>query len=65
MFRSNDADGERGIAKTLVLRSQIAPIAARGGEGERLSAELLVFINKEVGEARTEATAQRDQSASQ
>ncbi|WP_369251088.1 hypothetical protein [Streptomyces sp. R41] len=65
MFRSNDADGERVIAKTLVLRSQIAAIAAHGGEGEGLSAELLAFINKEVGEARTEATEQRDQSASQ
>ncbi|MER7684531.1 helix-turn-helix transcriptional regulator [Streptomyces sp. NPDC097610] len=61
---SNDADVQRIIAETLLLKGQIAAIAARGGEEQGLSAELLTFISKEVDKARAEAMAHRDQPAS-
>ncbi|MGW2702342.1 helix-turn-helix transcriptional regulator [Streptomyces sp. NPDC001340] len=52
---SDDADVQRIIAETLLLRGQIAAMAARGGEQEGLSAELLQFISREVDKARAEA----------
>ncbi|AKN73681.1 hypothetical protein QR97_31545 [Streptomyces sp. PBH53] len=60
MFRSHDAGVERVIAETLVLRNQVAAIAARGGAEAGLSAELLAFISKEVSNARREALASYD-----
>ncbi|MEW1599368.1 helix-turn-helix transcriptional regulator [Streptomyces sp. NPDC093808] len=64
IFRSGDAGVQRVIAETLVLKSQVAAIAARGGEEEGLSAELLAFINNEVAKARAEAVAHRDHPTS-
>ncbi|MFK8905918.1 helix-turn-helix transcriptional regulator [Streptomyces sp. YS-3] len=64
IFRSGDAGVQRVIAETLVLRNQVAAIAARGGEEEGLSAELLAFINQEVAKARAEGAAQREHPAS-
>ncbi|MFD7013968.1 helix-turn-helix transcriptional regulator [Streptomyces sp. NPDC059928] len=64
IFRSGDAGVQRVIAETLVLKNQVAAIAARGGGEEGLSAELLAFINQEVAKARTEAVAHRDHPAS-
>ncbi|MFE9407365.1 helix-turn-helix transcriptional regulator [Streptomyces sp. NPDC006704] len=63
-FRSGDAGVQRVIAETLALKDQVAAIAARGGEEEGLSAELLAFINKEVAKARAEAVAHRDHPTS-
>ncbi|MFG2800519.1 helix-turn-helix transcriptional regulator [Streptomyces pseudovenezuelae] len=60
---SEDADVQRIIAETLLLKGQIAAIAARGGDKDGLSAELLMFISKEVGKARTEARARGDHSS--
>ncbi|MFF4827475.1 helix-turn-helix domain-containing protein [Streptomyces sp. NPDC001212] len=63
-FRSGDAGVQRVIAETLVLRNQVAAIAARGGAEEGLSGELLAFINKEVAKARAKAVAHRDHPTS-
>ncbi|QFQ97307.1 helix-turn-helix domain-containing protein [Streptomyces phaeolivaceus] len=60
---SEDADVQRIITETLVLRGQIAAIAARGGGEEGLSAELLAFVSREVGKAGEEFRGQPDQSA--
>lgn len=49
---SDDADVQQVIAETLLLKNQIAAMAARGGE---LSAELLKFVLDEVGKVREEA----------
>ncbi|MGW5200777.1 helix-turn-helix transcriptional regulator [Streptomyces spiralis] len=64
VFRSGDPGVQRVIAETLVLRNQVAAIAARGGEEEGLSAELLAFINKEVAKARAETAPHRDHPTS-
>ncbi|MFF3979794.1 helix-turn-helix domain-containing protein [Streptomyces sp. NPDC001828] len=61
IFRSGDAGVQRIIAETLALKNQVAAIAARGGAESGLSAELLAFINQEVGKARTEAAEHHDQ----
>ncbi|MGJ5898388.1 helix-turn-helix transcriptional regulator [Streptomyces niveiscabiei] len=57
---SDDANVQRIIAGTWLLKSEFAAIAARGGEKEGLSADLLSFIRKEVEQARAEAKAQPD-----
>ncbi|MET8980929.1 helix-turn-helix transcriptional regulator [Streptomyces sp. NPDC004539] len=59
---SDDANVQRIIAGTWLLKSEFAAIAARGGEKEGLSADLLSFIRKEVEQARAEAKAQPDRS---
>ncbi|MDX2819926.1 helix-turn-helix transcriptional regulator [Streptomyces ipomoeae] len=59
---SEDADVQRIITETLVLKGQIAAIAARGGGEEGLSAELLAFVSREVGKAREEFQGQPGQS---
>ncbi|MEU6416005.1 helix-turn-helix transcriptional regulator [Streptomyces spiralis] len=64
-FSSGDPGVQRVIAETLVLRNQVAAIAARGGEEEGLSTELLAFINKEVSKASAEAVALRDHPSSE
>ncbi|MCP3822679.1 helix-turn-helix domain-containing protein [Streptomyces sp. A3M-1-3] len=51
---SADADVQRIIAETMLLRGQVAALAARGGGQEGLSAELLQFILKEVDKARVD-----------
>lgn len=48
---SEDADVQRVIAETLLLKNQIAAMAARGGE---LSNELLRFVLDEVDKVREE-----------
>jgi transcriptional regulator with XRE-family HTH domain len=60
VFRSGDPGVQRVIAETLVLKNQIAAIAARGGEDEGLSAELLAFISKEVAKVRADTVAHHD-----
>ncbi|MFI0961367.1 helix-turn-helix transcriptional regulator [Streptomyces sp. NPDC021080] len=52
---SQDADVQRILSETMLLRGQIAAIAARGGEQKGLSADLLDFILHEVDKARVEA----------
>ncbi|WP_405729121.1 helix-turn-helix domain-containing protein [Streptomyces sp. NBC_00028] len=51
---SQDADVQRVIAETLLLKHQIVALAARGGEQQGLSAELLQFVFDVVDEARAE-----------
>ncbi|MET8008972.1 helix-turn-helix transcriptional regulator [Streptomyces sp. NPDC005271] len=51
---SADADVQRIIAETMLLRGQVAALAARGGGQEGLSAELLQFILKEVEKAKAD-----------
>ncbi|MFF3412484.1 helix-turn-helix transcriptional regulator [Streptomyces sp. NPDC002742] len=51
---SQDADVQRILSETMLLRGQIAAIAARGGEQKGLSADLLDFILHEVDKARVE-----------
>ncbi|MGQ4383640.1 helix-turn-helix domain-containing protein [Streptomyces sp. SAS_270] len=51
---SQDADVQRVIAETLLLKNQIVALAARGGEQQGLSAELLQFVFDVVDEARAE-----------
>ncbi|MFF4780727.1 helix-turn-helix transcriptional regulator [Streptomyces griseorubiginosus] len=51
---SQDADVQRVIAETLLLKHQIVALAARGGEQQGLSAELLRFVFDVVDEARAE-----------
>ncbi|MGC0328049.1 transcriptional regulator with XRE-family HTH domain [Streptomyces sp. SAI-170] len=52
---SADADVQRIIAETMLLRGQVAALAARGGEQEGLSTALLEFIFREVDKARADA----------
>jgi DNA-binding XRE family transcriptional regulator len=52
---SQDADVRRIIAETMLLKGKIAAIAARGGEQQGLSADLLDFVLREVDKARAEA----------
>ncbi|CCK32103.1 hypothetical protein BN159_7724 [Streptomyces davaonensis JCM 4913] len=52
---SQDADVQRIIGGTMLLRGQISAIAARGGEEKGLPADLLDFILHEVDKARSEA----------
>ncbi|MFK4688235.1 helix-turn-helix domain-containing protein [Streptomyces pristinaespiralis] len=51
---SADADVQRIIAETMLLRGQVAALAARGGGQQGLSAELLQFILREVDKARAD-----------
>ncbi|TCR22951.1 helix-turn-helix transcriptional regulator [Streptomyces sp. BK205] len=52
---SQDADVQRIIGGTMLLRGQLSAIAARGGQEEGLPADLLDFILHEVDKVRSEA----------